>query len=86
MRASRKSFPNRYFRVSPLFNRFPSVRAAQDEKGKKVEEKKADGPSVAEFLLGRLVQGQGGGDPEAPPPRIRDREDYYAVLKQKQPP
>jgi hypothetical protein len=62
----------------------PQSRPATTEKGKTVEEKKGDAPSLAEFLLGRLVQGQRGDDPEAPPPRIRSREDYYAALEERQ--
>ncbi len=40
--------------------------------------------SLAELLLGFLAKPE--GDPNAPEPRIRGREDYYAAVGEKRPP
>jgi hypothetical protein len=58
---------------------------AEEKKPPQKAAPKGDEPSLAEFLLGMLAKGP-GGDPDAPPPRIRNREDYYAVTEQKRPP
>ncbi len=63
----------------------PQPQRVASEKAKNAEEKNGDETSLAELLLGRLVQGQ-RGDPDAPPPRIRSREDYYAALEKNRPP
>ncbi|HVP52891.1 MAG TPA: hypothetical protein VMT05_12310, partial [Terriglobales bacterium] len=52
------------------------------EKRKPAASEKGDEPSLAELLLGLLAKGE-NGDPDAPPPRIRNREDYYAALERK---
>jgi hypothetical protein len=59
--------------------------AAEDASKEEVAEEAGDEddePSLAEFLLGRLAQGE-GEDPDAPPPRIRSREDYYAAVERR---
>jgi hypothetical protein len=57
-------------------------KLAGGERGKKLQGKDGDEPSLAEFLLGMLAKGE-NEDPNAPPPRIRSREDYYAAVKQR---
>jgi len=52
------------------------------EKRKPAASEKGDEPSLAELLLGLLAKGE-NGDPDAPPPRIRNREDYYAALEER---
>ena len=60
----------------------PQPKPVSDEKRKPAASKNGDGPSLAELLLGKLAQGE-DGDPDAPPPRIRNREDYYAAIEQR---
>ena len=63
----------------------PQPKPAVTEKNKKSAEKNSDEPgSLAELLLGFLAKPE--GDPNAPEPRIRSREDYYAAVEQKHPP
>ena len=63
----------------------PQPKPATSEKNKKSAEKNSDEPgSLAELLLGFLAKPE--GDPNAPPPRIRSREDYCAAVEQKRPP
>ncbi len=62
----------------------PEPELAEAEKGRKVEGENGDEPSLAELLPGFLAKPE--GDPNAPPPRIRSREDYYAAVEQKRPP
>ena len=61
----------------------PQPKPVSDEKRKPAASKNGDEPeSLAELLLGKLAQGE-DGDPAAPPPRIRSREDYYAAVEQR---
>jgi len=69
----------------------PKPEVAECEKVQKIEPKRAgaekakasDEPgSLAELLLGFLAKPE--GDPGAPPPRIRSREDYYAAMEQRE--
>jgi len=61
----------------------PQPKPVSDEKRKPAASKNGDEPeSLAELLLGKLAQGE-DGDPAAPPPRIRNREDYYAAIEQR---
>ena len=60
----------------------PQPKPSSGEKEKKVADKNGDEPSLAELLLGKLAQSE-DGDPDAPPPRIRNREDYYAAIEQR---
>jgi len=71
----------------------PKPELAEGEKVQKIEPKRAsagkgknsDEPgSLAELLLGFLAKPE--GDPNAPAPRIRSREDYYAAVGEKHPP
>ena len=63
----------------------PQPKPATSEKNKKSAEKNGDEPgSLAELLLGFLAKPE--GDPNAPEPRIRSREDYYAAVGEKHPP
>ena len=63
----------------------PQPKPATSEKNKKSAEKNSDEPgSLAELLLGFLAKPE--GDPNAPAPRIRSREDYYAAVGEKRPP
>jgi len=63
----------------------PQPKLATGEKDKKNAEKNSDEPgSLAGLLLGFLAKPE--GDPNAPPPRIRSREDYCAAVEQKRPP
>ena len=57
------------------------LKRATSDKAKKASENNGDEPSLAEFLLGKLVQPD--DDPQAEPPRIRNREDYYAALERR---
>jgi len=63
----------------------PAAQPVSLEKQKPAASEKADEPSLAELLLGLLVKGE-NEDPEAPPPRIRNREDYEAALEQRKGP
>lgn len=56
----------------------PQARIAARD-GKKMASENGDEPSLAEFLLGKLAQGE--NDEEAP--RIRSREDYYAAVRKR---
>jgi hypothetical protein len=58
----------------------PQPKIASAEKEKKVSSKGGEEPSLAGLLLGLLANGP-NGDPDAPPPRIRNREDYEAAVK-----
>jgi hypothetical protein len=66
------------------------VGYAEGEKVQKIEPKRtgaertktSDEPRLAELLLGFLAKPE--GDPDAKPPRIRNREDYYAAVEQRQ--
>ena len=60
----------------------PQPKPVSDEKRKPAASKNGDEPSLAELLLGLLGKGE-DGDPDAPPPRIRNREDYYAAVEQR---
>jgi len=60
-------------------------KIAGSEKEKRVANKSGDEPSLAELLLGLLAKGE-NEDPDAPPPRIRSREDYYEAVERKRRP
>jgi hypothetical protein len=60
----------------------PQSQPVGAEKRKPAASEKGDEPSLAELLLGLLAKGE-NEDPDAPPPRIRNREDYYAALEQR---
>lgn len=63
----------------------PQAKSVDGQKRKKAEGENSDEPgSLAELLLGFLARPE--GDPNAPQPRIRSREDYYAAVGQKRPP
>jgi len=63
----------------------PRPKLGDGQKGKKDDGENSDEPSLAELLPGFLAKPE-GSDPNAPPPRIRSREDYYAAVEQKHPP
>ena len=63
----------------------PQPKPASAEKQKPAASKNGDEPSLAELLLGLLAKGE-NEDPDAPPPRIRNREDYYAAVEEKRRP
>jgi len=63
----------------------PQPKPVSVEKLKPAASKSGDEPSLAELLLGLLAKDQ-NGDPDAPPPRIRNREDYYAAVERKRRP
>jgi len=57
-------------------------KIAGGEQEERVANKSGDEPSLAELLLGLLAKGE-NEDPDAPPPRIRSREDYYAAVEKR---
>ena len=57
-------------------------KPASLEKRKPAASENGDEPNLAELLLGLLAKGE-TGDPDAPPPRIRSREDSYAAVEQR---
>jgi hypothetical protein len=57
-------------------------KMATGEKEKRAANKSGDEPSLAELLLGMLAKGE-NEDPDAPAPRIRSREDYYAAVEKR---
>ena len=59
--------------------------AQQAEKQKPAASNSGDEPSLAELLLGLLAKDE-NEDPDAPPPRTRNREDYYAAVERKRRP
>jgi len=62
----------------------PAEDASEEEAAEKAEAKNDEGGSLAELLLGFLAKPE--GNPNAPAPRIRSREDYYAAVGEKRPP
>lgn len=63
----------------------PQAKPVDGQKRKKAEGENSEEPgSLAELLLGFLAKPE--GDPNAPEPRIRGREDYYAAVGEKRPP
>jgi len=61
----------------------PQPKLVSVEKQKPAASKSSDEPeSLAELLLGFLAKGE-DGDPDAPSPRIRSREDYHAAVEQR---
>jgi len=63
----------------------PQPRLVSAEKQRPAASENGDEPSLAEFLLGLLAKDE-NEDPDAPPPRIRNREDYEAALAQRKGP
>jgi hypothetical protein len=60
----------------------PQPKPVNGQKGEKTNGKNGAEPgSLAELLLGFLAKPE--GDPNAPAPRIRSREDYYAAVEQR---
>jgi len=62
----------------------PAEDASEEEVAEKAERKNDEPGSLAELLLGFLAKPE--GDPSAPAPRIRSREDYSAAVGEKHPP
>ena len=60
----------------------PQRKAVRAENRKLAASKNGDEPSLAKPLLGLLAKGE-DRDPDAPPPRIGSREDYYAAVEQR---
>ena len=63
----------------------PQPKSVSRAKEKPAANKDGDEPSLAELLLGLLAKDE-NEDPDAPPPRIRNREDYYAAAERKRRP
>ena len=63
----------------------PQPQPSSGAKEKPAANKDGDEPSLAELLLGLLAKDE-NEDPDAPPPRIRNREDYEAALAQRKGP
>ena len=63
----------------------PQPRLVSAEKQRPAASENGDEPSLAELLLGLLAKDE-NEDPDAPPPRIRNREDYEAALAQRKGP
>jgi hypothetical protein len=62
----------------------PQPKPVRVEKRKPDASQNGDEPSLAELLLGLLAQPE--DDPDAPRPRIRNREDYQAAVEQRRSP
>jgi hypothetical protein len=60
----------------------PAKGASAEKHLAEKAETKDDEPTLTGFLLGKLAQ-EKNGDPNAPPPRIRSREDFYAAVERR---
>lgn len=77
-----KNFTAEHPRPEPAEAEPPRPKIADGPKEKKANGGNSDEPeSLAELLLGFLAKPE--GDPDAPPPRIRSREDYYAAVEKR---